>query len=818
MAPEILLTYRKPANRFIETVPIANGNSGTNIFGGIGKEVLYLNESTFWSGEPSLENFNKEAKDHLQEIRNFYLGNDPSAAERLTRKYFNGIKGNYGTNLPVGNLEFGFIFPSSQSNSYKRQLNLNTGVQRISFTQGSGAQQIAFTREYFASNPANLIICHFGADKPNSLSFDLNFTPVSDKTSPYKGIVKLVMGIPQLIRKLRNRNKKQSKSEEIAHEISKITVGNGEDIPLFIVPLKARDIIHSDGSCGVDGNLMVAIKQAGGNIQSKDSILSVQSATEVMILISIKTTFSDENPQQTGLSLIKNALSKPFEKLKEEHIQDFSKYMNRMEFSLGNSNPTDGIQEYFSEDIIPKLSSSKYDLNFIPLLYQYGRYLLLSSSRSNSVLPASLQGIYNDNRACRMGWTNDFHLDINTQMNYWIAETCNLTESHAPLFRFIKKLAQAGEHTATNLYGCKGWVAHTVTNAWAYTAPGWEAGRRLYPSGGAWIATHLWDHYQFTLDQAFLKDEAYPILKSASLFYLDYLKPQPTTGYLIGGPSCSPEHAYKHPNGKKYAAGVGMTATRVGAHDMFSSCLKAAKILGFSDDFTQKVEASLNKLPPFVVTKEGRLQEWPEDYQDVTPNHRHTSHLISLYPSSQISLRKTPELARAASKTLQIRNSFPNWEGTGWSLSNFINFYARLEDSVHAKEMVDYLIRTIVQMNLFVVHPPLGMGIENIFELDGNTGFTAGITEMLFQSHDGELNLLPALPDEWHTGKIKGLCGRGGFVVNIEWKAGKLTSARILSKFDAKVLVRYHDNTQTLESKKNSTYIFDSELKMRTEQ
>lgn len=425
-----------------------------------------------------------------------------------------------------------------------------------------------------------------------------------------------------------------------------------------------------------------------------------------------------------------------------------------------------------------------YDPGLDVLLFQYGRYLLLASSRENSPLPAALQGFFNDNLACNMGWTNDYHLDINTQQNYWIANVGNLAECHLPLFNYIEDLSIHGAKTAQKIYGCKGWTAHTTANIWGYTAPSGSILWGLFPTASSWIASHLWTQYEYTHDKDYLAKTAYPLLKGNAEFLLDYMVEDPNTGYMVTGPSISPENSFLY-EGNNLCASMMPTCDRVLAYEIFNACIQSAQILGIDQAFSDSLQQALKKFPPIRLRANGGIREWLEDYDEASPNHRHTSHLLALYPYEQISLDKTPELAAGARKTIEDRLAAEGWEDTEWSRANMICFYARLKDAKEAYQSVLTLESIFTRENLLSISPAGIAGAPyDIFILDGNAAGAAGIAEMLVQGHEGYIEFLPCLPEQWSVGNYKGLCVKGGGEVSADWNQSLINEATLKATAD----------------------------------
>ena len=715
------LWYDKPADEWMKSLPLGNGRLGVIIYGGIETETLALNESTMWSGEYDEHQQRPFGREKLNQVRKLFFENNLSEGNHVAGNMMAGSPHSVGTHLPIGDLKINFSYPQGEISDYRHELDLHTAINTVSYKVGN----TEYIRQCIASNPDDVVAMHIKASRPKAITMELE------------------------LKLLRQAN-------VVASGNQLIYTGNAEFEK------------HGKGGVHFEGRIAVQIK--GGTIKAEGKKLYIEKATEVTLLSDVRTnfknnTFSGYNYKIKCEKTIELASKKDFKTLKKKHIEDYSPLFSRVGLSFDHL-PND--------ERWARVKKGESDPGLDALFFQYARYLLIASSRPNSPLPVALQGFFNDNLACHMGWTNDYHLDINTEQNYWIANVGNLAECHLPLFDYIKDLSIHGAKTAKDLYGCKGWTAHTTANPWGYTAVSGSILWGLFPTASSWLASHLWTQYDYTQDKDFLKNTAYPLLKSNAEFLLDYMVIDPRNNYLVTGPSISPENSFRH-QGQEFCASMMPTCDRVLAYEIFSACLQSTEILNVDASFADSLRTAISQLPPFRISTNGGVQEWFEDYEEAHPNHRHTTHLLSLYPYSQITLDKTPELAQAAAKTIEKRLAAKDWEDTEWSRANMICFYARLKDSEKAYSSVKQLLGKLSRENMFTVSPAgiAGAG-EDIFAFDGNTAGAAGMAEMLLQSHDNCIELLSCLPEEWKNGSFKGLCARGGIEIDASWKNARI--------------------------------------------
>lgn len=741
------LVYSRPSAKWMGALPLGNGRLGAMVYGGTDVETIALNEVTMWSGQPDPEANNLCGPDRLREMREAFLSGDYKRGNDLGWQYLCGHGKSFGTNLPFGDLliETG----GGDVSGYRRELALDEAVARVGFVCGG----TRFSREYFASNPAQALVVRYTADKAHALSATVS------------------------MRMLRH---------------SKVTARANQ------IDITGDARFDKNGEGGVRFRGIVRVMADGGSVRAVGDRLVVDRADAMTIIVDIRTDFQNLNYRSQCLNTVETAASRPYDELKREHVADFKAIFDRMDIDLGrpttDANTTD---EMFAE-AHKGLSNPAFDA----LFFQYGRYMQISSSRENSPLPSNLQGIWNDNLACNMPWTCDYHLDINIQQNYWSANIANMAETNAPLFTYIGLLAKYGSVTARKMYGCGGWVAHTINNVWGDTAPGSACSWAMNVTAGAWMATHLWTHYEYTLDKDYLREVGYPLLKETAQFFVDYMVEDPKTGYLLSGPSISPENGFRGADGRGYSLSMMPTIDRAVIYDIYNACIQSAKILGIDDDFSRRLQRDIKKLPPLRLLDNGELAEWYLDVVRDDPSHRHASHLLALYPFGQISPFKTPGLAEGCRLFLENQTSHANWEDTEWTRGNNINFYARLLDGEKAYESLKGLYTGFMRENLMTVSPAGIAGAESdIFSFDATEAAVAGVCEMLLQSYDGMLNFLPALPKAWKSGSIKGVCARGGIEADFAWKNRKVVSATLRSRVDQTVNVRVNGKEKTVELK-----------------
>ncbi|MDX2431740.1 MAG: glycoside hydrolase N-terminal domain-containing protein, partial [Bacteroides sp.] len=735
--------FDQPTTKWNEGFPLGNGSLGGMIYGLPGKEQITLNEETIWTGEKLYDRDMKDGHKYLGQIQQLLFDGEYVEAEKLADEKL------LAERLPSGTMTYQMLAnlwiesPGLDSvENYRRVLDLNNSLATTRFNKDG----VKYSREYFSSFPDKTMVIRYAADK--------------------KGALKLSAWI--------------ERTENTSIQLSNDRIIFSE---------------HVGDGIGVKFHSIVDFETIGGESHVENGKIVIEGASELIIRIVASSDYRGGDPENRCMENMSNALLSNYKELLKSHTEDYRSLFKRVDLKISEG---DG-EDMPTDERLQRVKEGTADNYLTQLQYQFGRYLLISSSRPGT-LPANLQGIWADGFS--PPWNSDYHININIQMNYWLAEMTNLAECHEPFLKFIGDLREMGRISAMESYGCGGFVAHHTSDAWHATAAFGRAGFGMWPMGAAWCCQHLYTHYEYTEDREYLGEYAYPVMKEAAQFFVDFMVPDPTTGLLVSGPSISPENRFLDKNGERATMNMGPTMDREIIFELFQNCIQASDILDIDKKFRDTLKHKIQQMPPLQIGSDGRLMEWVEEFEEADPGHRHISHLYALHPSNQISKSATPELFEAAKKTLEYRLSHGGGH-TGWSRAWIVNFYARLLEAEKAQKNIVALQQKSTLPNLLDIHPP--------FQIDGNFGVVSGITEMLMQSHTGEIHVLPALPEAWASGHIKGIVARKGFELDIRWENGKLENLVVRSKLGNPLQLRYGDKVIITETTVGQVLQFNGE-------
>lgn len=787
--------YERPAEKWIEALPLGNGRLGAMVYGRTREERIQIDETSFWSGKPSEDNNRPETGELLWKIRRFLQEGNYEEADRLGHDFV-GNKNQYGTSMPVGELILsveglpeGAAEKDGEIRNYRRSLLLDEGIAATVFTLNG----VSFEREMFLSNPAQAAVLRIRTDRPVDLSF--RYEGIENNTS-------IVGEIPCVEEKRPGPDMQAGPEEKGPEEECAGKRRPGRQICCRIAG-DAHETLHSDGTCGahLEGQLLIE-HDGEGSCENHRGL--IRGCREVVCYLDLETDMLVREPEKLAGERVQLACKKGWERLKEEHIRDVKPLYDRMDLSLGDEER----QEVPTEERIAQMAAGERDNDLCRLMFQYGRYLLIASSREDSPLPTHMGGIWNDNIYNKIDCAQDMHIDMNLEMQYWASAQCGLPECYEPFFRYLETvLVPSGTKTARQVYGADGWTAHVVTNPWGFTSLGWCYNWGVFSLGGAWCACLAWDYYTYTADLEWLKKRGFELIRGAAAFAADYVFYDEKTGFFMTGPSYSPENMFRT-NGKDYFLSLSDTCDVLLVREILTVYRKAAcELEKEADPLCERAAHILDHLPPYRTGKEGQLQEWFEDFDEPIPNHRHTSHLLGLYPFRQIVPQRDEKLADAAGISIDRRRR--DFEITSWGMNMLTGYYARLGMPGQAMEVIQETFARLVKPNMASVMSDESSMWGGEWELDGNTGLTSAMAEMLVQSFEGEVILLPALPDAWKDGSLQGIGIRGGHHMNLIWMDGRPVRVELLAGRKERLTVRFRETQCTVECRPGETAVLE---------